>query len=626
MIVIFFILVSLSCEKHFNYKNIEHKIYDLNIPDAIEEIDEQDMDQNDDEESFLGENNSLLIDMKDQSSIDMNLSCYQQDNVLSTTTNEESLELINRLKKYLLNQKVKSHLNNTVIENKTRKDIFYVVKNENTETHIKNSYNIYNNKISYLINQLNQTNFTNCQVNNNTSLANNLNNLSQNNNSIIHNNNNANLSLECKNNSLSNINSISNIKFLNKEKDNIIEEEPMSNKRGRRKFLIEGVKTEVIDRGFLRKFKEFAKKNKFLSLLSNSYLSEEFGFIFTNLSQEEKLFWNEFITMGSSPPFKFTVNGVKAEYKSFSKSLMNYIFNLPSVSIAYELFIKDKEMEIASTILSKRSKTNDDKKIFLYYSYYGRHLHKIYSRETLDIDLIDGLFDYSENMTYSSQTNNHTEKTVNTFSTNINTRFSTSLNLGLKMSKQPQKSEKTKNSTIENSSCSRKKSFTNNKTNQFSLTNNSCYKLSFNLDKTEKLERQESKKSLNYSNLNLNMIGVNTTVTNLDNFSFNNKLNYTGNISLDHEKKNSDNFSNIYKRNKMQNKLNLSNEKQNNYILIDDKSSNHFSKKNNHNTNDPLNEDFLNLNENNNSINDISLGKNYRNNSEYFWSSFVNND
>jgi hypothetical protein len=155
----------------------------------------------------------------------------------------------------------------------------------------------------------------------------------------------------------------------------------LNKRRGRKKLLFDGVKTEIIDKAFLREFKNYIKKYKYH--LKN---------IFDDLKNEEKIFWNEFL-QNNNPPFFFTHNHQKVEYKSFSKSLLKFIFSHPSVKQLYSIFIKEKEKELVNSIVNKKIK-KIDRKMLLFYSFYGKNIHKLYSNDyninDINIDDIEG--------------------------------------------------------------------------------------------------------------------------------------------------------------------------------------------------------------------------------------------
>lgn len=136
-------------------------------------------------------------------------------------------------------------------------------------------------------------------------------------------------------------------------------------KRGRRKFLIDGIKTELIDKAYIREFKKYLKlkKNQF-----KHYFDEDPGF------------WSEFF-QNSNPPFWFTTSsGEKIEFKSFSKSLLKMIFSKQTARNLYSQFIKEKEKELIISILAKRVKKMN-KNMLLFYKFYGKNMHKLYSDE-----------------------------------------------------------------------------------------------------------------------------------------------------------------------------------------------------------------------------------------------------
>lgn len=140
-------------------------------------------------------------------------------------------------------------------------------------------------------------------------------------------------------------------------------------KRGRKKLLLEGIKTELIDKSFIREFKKYLKTKKIS---------------FVNVFEEDPIFWYEFF-QNSNPPFSYTVNNnEKIEFKSFNKNLLRFYFSKPSVRKLYIQFIKDKEKDLIPTIISKKVKKFDykgDKKMFLFYKFYGKNLYKFYNDE-----------------------------------------------------------------------------------------------------------------------------------------------------------------------------------------------------------------------------------------------------
>ena len=140
-------------------------------------------------------------------------------------------------------------------------------------------------------------------------------------------------------------------------------------KRGRKKLLLDGIKTELIDKSFIREFKKYLKTKKIS---------------FVNVFEEDPIFWYEFF-QNSNPPFSYTINNnEKIEFKSFNKNLLRFYFSKPSVRKLYIQFIKDKEKDLIPTIIAKKVKKFDykgDKKMFLFYKFYGKNLYKFYSDE-----------------------------------------------------------------------------------------------------------------------------------------------------------------------------------------------------------------------------------------------------
>jgi hypothetical protein len=148
-----------------------------------------------------------------------------------------------------------------------------------------------------------------------------------------------------------------------------------SKKRGRKKLLFEGIKTELIDKAFLREFKSYLKKTKCLKT------------IYDELRPEEKTFWNEFM-QANSPPFAFTLGTQRMEYKSFSKNLLRHIFSYQSVRYMYIQFIRERGKDIINSIVNKKIK-KIDRKMMLFYTFYGTNLHRLYSNDTCDINMDD---------------------------------------------------------------------------------------------------------------------------------------------------------------------------------------------------------------------------------------------
>lgn len=182
---------------------------------------------------------------------------------------------------------------------------------------------------------------------------------------------------------VNNINSFNNHNNTNTKLNQSCNLTLENKRRGRKKILFDGVKTEIIDKAFLREFKSFVKKSK--HLLRN---------IFDDLKAEEKVFWNEFLLSGN-PPLYFAQGNQIVEYKSFGKNLLKFIFSHPSVRQLYTIFVKQKGKEIVNLVVNKKIK-KIDRKMLLFYSFYGKNLHKLYSNDynlsDLNIDELEGLY------------------------------------------------------------------------------------------------------------------------------------------------------------------------------------------------------------------------------------------
>ena len=148
-------------------------------------------------------------------------------------------------------------------------------------------------------------------------------------------------------------------------------------KRGRKKLLLEGIKTEVIDKTFLREFKKYLKTKQ-----------KEYA----KILDEDSIFWKEFLA-SSSPPFNFTSGGEKLEFKSYNKSLLKYIFSKPSANKLYSMFVNDKKDIVYHQILSKRKVKKINYQTLAFYMFYRKNLNKLYSQEysasEINIDELD---------------------------------------------------------------------------------------------------------------------------------------------------------------------------------------------------------------------------------------------
>jgi hypothetical protein len=304
--------------------------------DPIQEVDSFDREFN---ESFLYENNYLLDNFND------NTNSFEGSVIKFDSTFEETD--ICKLRKNIMSIK----LTNNKLLNKSDYSYFNPVK--------KQVFHISNN-----INSNNSGNLSMLNLNLNKSTSN----LPYVNNSG---NNNLKLNLSCN---------------FSESSSSIAE----SKKRGRKKYLFDGVKTEILDKAFLREFKSYLKKSK--QILKS---------IYDDLKTEEKIFWNEFM-QNNNPPFLFTQNKQKVEYKSFSKNLLKFVFSHQSVRNLYSYFVKDQEKEIIYSIINKRVK-KIDRKMLLFYTFYGKNLHKLYSSE---FNLNDINISNLENIISNSQSTN----------------------------------------------------------------------------------------------------------------------------------------------------------------------------------------------------------------------------
>ncbi len=145
----------------------------------------------------------------------------------------------------------------------------------------------------------------------------------------------------------------------------------LKTKRGRKKILLEGIKTELMDKAFIREFKKFIKSKQELKQ-------------FENIFEKDPIFWKEFLQ--NSAPFIFTINGEKIKYKSYNRQLLKMLFSRSDVRKLYSLFVNDKEKDFSVNInLKKLKKLEHNLCLFSYF--YGKNLHKIYSNEYSTIDI-----------------------------------------------------------------------------------------------------------------------------------------------------------------------------------------------------------------------------------------------
>ena len=145
----------------------------------------------------------------------------------------------------------------------------------------------------------------------------------------------------------------------------------LKTKRGRKKILLEGIKTELMDKAFIREFKKFIKSKQELKQ-------------FENIFEKDPIFWKEFLQ--NSAPFIFTINGEKIKYKSYNRQLLKMLFSRSDVRKLYSLFVNDKEKDFSVNINLKKLKKLEHN-LYLFSYFYGKNLHKIYSNEYSTIDI-----------------------------------------------------------------------------------------------------------------------------------------------------------------------------------------------------------------------------------------------
>lgn len=145
-------------------------------------------------------------------------------------------------------------------------------------------------------------------------------------------------------------------------------------KRGRKQFLLSGIKTEILDKTFLREFKNYLKLRK-----------KEFK----NIFEEDPVFWNEFLE-NKNPPFSFTQGEKKIEFKSYNKYFMNFIFSKSGVNTLYNRFILETkgDTKFDKIFSKKKMKKSPDIYTIAFYKYYRQNLNKLYSQSYSDLDII----------------------------------------------------------------------------------------------------------------------------------------------------------------------------------------------------------------------------------------------
>ena len=148
------------------------------------------------------------------------------------------------------------------------------------------------------------------------------------------------------------------------------------NKRGRKQILLSGIKTEIMDKTFLREFK------KYLKLKKKEY---------QNIFDQDYVFWNEFLE-SKNPPFSFTQGGKKIPFRSYNRKLMNFIFSRKGANTLYTKFISEnRELKVDRIFSKKHLKKGPDYYTIAFYKYYRENLNRLYSKEysEMEIDVDD---------------------------------------------------------------------------------------------------------------------------------------------------------------------------------------------------------------------------------------------
>ena len=143
-------------------------------------------------------------------------------------------------------------------------------------------------------------------------------------------------------------------------------------KRGRKQILLAGVKTEILDKTFLREFKKYLKLKK-----------KEFK----NIFEQDATFWNEFLE-NKNPPFNYTNEGKKICFKSYNKNLMNFIFSRSGVNRLYTRFImENKDAKFDKIFSKKKIKKSPDYYTIAFYKFYRENLNKLYSQDYSEFEI-----------------------------------------------------------------------------------------------------------------------------------------------------------------------------------------------------------------------------------------------
>ena len=143
-------------------------------------------------------------------------------------------------------------------------------------------------------------------------------------------------------------------------------------KRGRKQILLSGVKTEILDKTFLREFKKYLKLKK-----------KEFK----NIFEQDIIFWNEFLE-NNNPPFNYTNEGKKIYFKSYNKNLMNFIFSRQGANTLYTRFISEnKDVKFDKIFSKKKIKKSPDYYTKAFYKFYRENLNKLYSQDYSEFEI-----------------------------------------------------------------------------------------------------------------------------------------------------------------------------------------------------------------------------------------------
>ena len=130
------------------------------------------------------------------------------------------------------------------------------------------------------------------------------------------------------------------------------------NKRGRKQILLSGIKTEIMDKTFLREFKNYLKLKK-----------KEFQ----NIFDKDYVFWNEFLE-NKNPPFYFTQGGKRVNFGGYNKKFMKFIS-------------ESKYVKFDKIFAKKKSKKRPDYYTIAFYKFYRENLNKLYSKDFSDSEI-----------------------------------------------------------------------------------------------------------------------------------------------------------------------------------------------------------------------------------------------